>query len=138
VDINKNAVANTKANAKLNKLKVQVICGDFYKTLIKTKVKPDVIVCNPPYVDIKDVDKKMFNYETKISFNNGSPLYFYEKIIDNYTQLINDKKHFLIAFEIGYDQRKSLTHLLTRNKLIKFSHFFKDFANKDRMLIIKK
>jgi release factor glutamine methyltransferase len=56
VDINPKAILNTKHNAKLNNVKIKTIIGDFYQTLIDKKLKVDFIICNPPYVDKKDLN----------------------------------------------------------------------------------
>ncbi|GMO13460.1 MAG: peptide chain release factor N(5)-glutamine methyltransferase [Mycoplasmoidaceae bacterium] len=132
IDINKKAILNTKRNAKLNNIKINVICGDFYKSI---KTKADCIICNPPYVDKNDLNKEMIKYESKISFSNSeSSLSFYEKLISNVDLILNKK--FLLIFEIGYNQKKDITKILKRNDLYKNSKFYKDSYNVDRFLII--
>jgi methylase of polypeptide subunit release factors len=80
----------------------------------------------------------MTQYESKISFNNGDTLFFYEQIINNYKRLLKSPNKFLIGFEIGYDLKKQLIKLLKKNNLLKYSKFYKDYSNFDRVLIIKK
>jgi release factor glutamine methyltransferase len=118
----------------LNNLKIKTINGDFYKSILKHKV--DFIVCNPPYVSVKTLDKKMTKYETRISFNNGNPLFFYSKIISNYKKIFNDTDHFLIGFEIGFNLKPSIIKLLKENNLLRNSKFHKDYAGHNRLLII--
>jgi release factor glutamine methyltransferase len=131
VDINKKAISNTTHNAKLNKVNVKTITGGFYQSLIKRKLKFDFIVCNPPYVDIKALDKSMTKYETKISFvNSPHSLDFYKTIIKNMSKLVN--KHGFVAFEIGYDQKPQLEKLLANKE----HSFYKDLNGNDRLLII--
>jgi release factor glutamine methyltransferase len=131
VDINKKAITNTTHNAKLNKVKVKTITGDFYQSLIKRKLKFDFIVCNPPYVDIKVLDQSMTKYETKISFvNSPHSLDFYKTIISHMSKLVNPGG--FVALEIGYDQKPLLIKLLTNKKY----HFYQDLNGKDRLLIV--
>ncbi|MDR1850901.1 MAG: class I SAM-dependent methyltransferase [Mycoplasmataceae bacterium] len=134
VDINPVAIENTKYNAKINKCDIETICGDFYDSI---KQKVNCIVCNPPYVNEKDLDKNMLKYENKISFTNSNDdLYFYEKLISNYKKTM--KRNFLMVFEIGYDQKPGLQKLLKKNNLDKISKFYKDYNGKNRMLIISR
>jgi len=131
-DINPSACKNIEYNAKLNKLKVNVVNADLLSGI---KTKYDVLVSNPPYVDINVLDKEMTKYENIISFSNSkNDIYFYEQIINNYKKYMKD--NFLIAFEIGYDQREKINKILVKNKLTKFSTFLKDMSGKDRFLII--
>jgi release factor glutamine methyltransferase len=131
VDINKKAIANTKHNATLNKVKVKTITGDFYKSLIKRKLKFDFIVCNPPYVDERALDKSMTKYETKISFvNSKNSLDFYKTVISHMSKLVN--KNGFVAFEIGHDQKPQLEKLLIGRKY----YFYRDLNRNDRLLIV--
>jgi release factor glutamine methyltransferase len=90
VDINPQAIENTKHNAKLNKVKIMTYTGDFYQTLIDKKLKFDFIVCNPPYLDVTTMNKTMIKYENKISFTNSKdPLFFYHQLINNQKKILN-------------------------------------------------
>jgi release factor glutamine methyltransferase len=134
VDMNHSAIENTRHNASKNDVKIKTIIGDFYNS-IKSKIS--CIVCNPPYVNNKKLDKRMLKYEDKISFTNSmDELYFYKKIINNYGKIM--KNNFLIIFEIGYDQKKALTKILGKNNLLKYSSFDKDLSGLDRILTIDK
>jgi len=131
-DINPVACKNIEYNAKLNKVKVNVVNSDL---LSKIKGKYDVLISNPPYVDIKVLDKEMTKYENIISFSNSeSDTFFYEQLINNYKKYMKQK--FLMAFEIGYDQKEKINKILVANKLTKLSTFLKDMSGKDRILII--
>lgn len=137
IDIQQIACKNTKLNAALHKIKINVIKGDFYKTLISNQHQYDFIVCNPPYVANGELDKSMLKYENKINFNNSEDsLYFYKEIIDNYENIFKNKKHFLIAFEIGFNQKKDLENYLKNTPLWKHAKFYEDYNGNDRVLII--
>jgi release factor glutamine methyltransferase len=112
VDINQQCILCTKRNAKANQTSIKAVCGDFIKTMINSKTKADIIVCNPPYVAKKDLCQQYFQYENKISFNNSADeLYFYKTIIENIDRICN-QKHFSIVFEIGYNQKQPLLKFL--------------------------
>jgi HemK-like putative methylase len=139
IDINETAVMNTKHNAKKNKVVINVIKGDFYQTLIKKHLRFDLLISNPPYVSNDELDKSMLKYEDKKCFvNSKGDLFFYETLINNHKKIVNDEKHFLLAFEIGYNQKKRIQKLLSKQKLLKFAQFYKDLNNHDRILIIYK
>jgi release factor glutamine methyltransferase len=139
VDIQPLAIKNTLHNAKKHDVKLKTITGDFYRTLIKRKLKFDFIVCNPPYVSLLEVDKSLFNFEHQINFSNSDdPLFFYKTIIDNYQKLIINPHNFLIAFEIGHNQKQLLMSILKQNHLLMHAKFYRDYANNDRILIIQK
>jgi len=131
-DINPIACENIKYNAKLNKLKVNIVKIDL---LLGIKKKYDVLVSNPPYVNFRVLDKEMIKYENVISFSNSkNDIHFYEQMINNYKKYMKQK--FLMAFEIGYDQKERINSILINNKLTKISTFLKDMSGKDRFLII--
>ncbi len=133
IDINKDAIKNSQINLKKNKIKANCIKGSFDELFFKNKY--DVLFCNPPYVNLKDVKLPLKKYENKIAFNNSKDeLYFYKKIISNYKSFIKNLNKFLIVFEIGYDQKKPLTNFL-KTKNLKYI-FKKDISGKDRILII--
>lgn len=137
VDIQSIACRNTKLNAYNNHVKLKVIKGDFFKTLINKHLKYDFIVCNPPYVKANELHKSMYQYENKINFNNSKDhLFFYKTIIDNYQKIIKNKKHFLLAFEIGYNQKNDLQKYLRTSSLYKNTKFYRDYNGNDRVMIV--
>lgn len=139
IDIQSIACKNTLVNADKHNVKINIIQGDFYKTLINKHLKYDLIVCNPPYVSTKELDKSMIKYENKINFNNNDdPLFFYKTIIKNYKKIIRNKNHFLIAFEIGYNQKNNLIDYLQDTELFNYTKFYNDYGNKARVMIIYK
>ncbi|GHU32991.1 release factor glutamine methyltransferase [Bacilli bacterium] len=132
VDINATAVINTIHNAKINNVKLNAVCADALSLMID---KYDFIVCNPPYVNAKDV-KSLTKYETAISFNNSNDeLYFYKKILKDVFRL---KKRMLILFEVGHNQKEPLFNCLKKLGLDKQCKFFKDLIGSDRILAIIK
>jgi methylase of polypeptide subunit release factors len=55
----------------------------------------------------------------------------------NWKKIINNPQQFLIAFEIGHNQKKALIELLKKTQLMPLAKFYKDYSRKDRILIIQ-
>ncbi len=135
-DIDLEAMQTSKENAiKLN-AKVDIRHGDFIDTIIKKELKFDVIVCNPPYIDkAAKLPKSVYDYEPHAAlFAPDHGLFFYEKLFSTYEQICNPK--FMIALEIGFDQKAAIQKLI--DKYIKKGHvrFIKDYDSNDRVCII--
>ena len=120
-----------KENSK--DLDINIIESDILENITE---KYDVIISNPPYIskneDIMDIVK---NNEPNIALyadNNG--LYFYEEILKNCKKNLNNE--FLIAFEIGENQKEKILNII--------NNYFdnieiickKDIYNRDRMIFI--
>jgi release factor glutamine methyltransferase len=135
LDINNKAINNIKQNAKLNNLEIKIHKADLFKFLNLTKLKFDFIISNPPYVEKDHLDPKMLQFEDKRNFVYGqNSTIFYKKILKKHKKILNEK--FLIFFEIGFNQKKTLISLALENNLTNF-YFIKDYAKNDRILIIK-
>lgn len=133
LDISKKALNVAKCNAKLNKVDINFINSDMTEYVDKTY---DVIISNPPYIaydeDIMDIVKNNEPHEALYADNNG--LYFYEKIINNIPKLV--KREFLVCFEIGSTQSKSIIDIAKRTlKNINIS-VQKDYSGLDRFIFI--
>ena len=130
-DISKQALEVAKENSK--DLDINIIESDILENITE---KYDVIISNPPYIskneDIMDIVK---NNEPNIALyadNNG--LYFYEEILKNCKKNLNNE--FLIAFEIGENQKEKILNII--------NNYFdnieiickKDIYNRDRMIFI--
>ena len=135
-DISKEALSIANKNAALLKLDVKCLEGDMLAPLIANNVICDVIVCNPPYIsDASTIEKKTWEQEPHLALLASPNTLFYEKLLKEYTKVVNDK--FLIAFEIGEDMEESLT-LLVAKYCPNAEYFFeKDIYGKTRFLFIK-
>lgn len=133
VDISEDALVVAKNNALENNCKINFIKSDLFNNIDD---KYDLIISNPPYISydeqIMDIVKKNEPHLALYAKNNG--LYFYEEIIKNSSNYLNDKN--IIAFEIGY---------LQANEIKKMSHKYypnaniiieKDMQEKDRFVFI--
>lgn len=130
-DISKKALKVAKYNK--NNLNIEIIHSNL---LDKINKKYDVIISNPPYISYdENIMEIVKNNEPHIALyaeNNG--LYFYEKILMTCKKNLN--KEFIIAFEIGENQK---------NEVISLAHKYldnieviakKDMQNRDRMIFI--
>jgi len=138
VDISREALNIAKKNATHNNIlsRVNFIESDLFRNIDKNK-KVDIIVSNPPYIPTKDMtllEESVKNYEPNIALDGGiNGLYFYNQIAKKATDyLLPDGTIFL---EIGYNQGEDIKNIFKNfaNVTIK-----KDYANHDRIAIIKK
>ncbi len=134
VDIFSQNLEICKKNALNNDVhNVDFILSDIYE---KVNGKFDLIISNPPYIDIEDLKtmgKNVVDYEPHSALfaeNNG--LYFYENIIKDASHYLN--KNGFIAFEIGYNQRLDVITLLENYGFTNIISF-KDYGDKDRVVI---
>lgn len=133
VDISEDALVVAKNNALENNCEINFIKSDLFNNIDD---KYDLIISNPPYISydeqIMDIVKKNEPHLALYAKNNG--LYFYEEIIKNSSNYLNDKN--IIAFEIGYLQAteiKKMSHKYYPNANIIIE---KDMQEKDRFVFI--
>lgn len=133
VDISEDALVIAKNNALENNCEINFIKSDLFNNIDD---KYDLIISNPPYISydeqIMDIVKKNEPHLALYAKNNG--LYFYEEIIKNSSNYLNDKN--IIAFEIGYLQAneiKKMAHKYYPNSNIIIE---KDMQEKDRFVFI--
>lgn len=133
VDISEDALVVAKNNALENNCEINFIKSDLFNNIDD---KYDLIISNPPYISydeqIMDIVKKNEPHLALYAKNNG--LYFYEEIIKNSSNYLNDKN--IIAFEIGYLQAneiKKMVHKYYPNANIIIE---KDMQEKDRFVFI--
>jgi release factor glutamine methyltransferase len=124
-DINETALEVAKKNAELHNVEIEFKKCDLFNE------KADVLVANPPYVEI--TYKKPNNYEPDIAFFGGDDgLDIVKKII-----LKAKKLDFIAAvIEIGYNQKESLTKFLKEQNINNYQ-FFRDLGGNIRGVEIK-
>lgn len=133
-DISTSALEVAKENIKLNNVDIKLIESNLFSNI---NDKFDCIISNPPYISYdEEIDELVKNNEPNIALyapNNG--LYFYEEILKNIQNYLNDK--FIVAFEIGYKQGNDLIKIADKylnnvNILVE-----KDLQGRDRFLFIE-
>ena len=128
VDISNAAIKQTKKNAKLNNLEVNVFKSNWFK---KINNKYDLIISNPPYLSLKNTPYiSSLKYDPKKALyakNNGFK--HYETILKNAKKYLNENGHIL--FEVDDFVANMLKNKYQNIKIIK------DINNKNRIAIIK-
>ncbi len=135
VDISSDALCIAKKNAQKNKVDGRI---NFYIAdallPIKSDIKFDVAVSNPPYIETHVIDSLMRDvrdFEPRIALDGGTNgLIFYEKIVDNIESILADGGELI--FEIGCNQAEAVTSIMEQ----KFKNIVltKDRAGNDRMI----
>ena len=135
-DISEDALVVARENAKELGADVTFYQGDMLEPLIENKVKVDIFVSNPPYIPVdQNIESVVKDNEPHVAlFGGNDGLYFYRKIFDRAYKVI--KERAILAFEMGFDQRKLMEEAV--------EHYFpgvpyeiiKDINGKDRMLFI--
>ncbi len=134
LDISKEALEVAKKNKEALGLSVRLVQGDMLENLGDEKY--DVLISNPPYLkedeEIEDIVKKN---EPHIALYGGKDgLYYYRKILEKAKEHLNDS--FLIAFEIGCNQKDAITQLAQTYLEGIQIECLKDLQGRERMLFI--
>lgn len=133
VDISNDALEVAKSNSKKYNLDINFIQSDVFSNVNK---KYDVIISNPPYIDInEEIMDLVYNNEPHLAlFADNKGLYFYEKIIKESSNYLNDK--FIMAFEIGYMQGNDIVNIAKKYYSDAIILLEQDLSNKDRYIFI--
>ncbi|EOA07177.1 Modification methylase HemK [Mycoplasma yeatsii 13926] len=141
VDIDTNALNVCKTNINNFNLKnTEILQSDFLENIIKNNIKANVIVCNPPYIDINDdsIAEGVKLYEPNIAlFAKDNGLYFYKQLINNIDKVVDINNKFIIVLEFGWNQKTAIEKIINDNCLKYNWEFKKDNYNNWRNLIIK-
>ncbi|MHC6181280.1 peptide chain release factor N(5)-glutamine methyltransferase [Clostridium sp. JNZ X4-2] len=136
-DISPVALKVTAENIKRFSLqkRVQVVKSDLLQYFIKNKIKFNMIVSNPPYIEKNMIDKLMDdvkNYEPYEALCGGEDgLEFYRKIAEESLKVLN--KGGVLMLEIGYDQKDEVSCILKKNGFQNIS-CIKDLSGKNRVI----
>ena len=116
-DISKKAIELAKKNAKINNVDVDFKIVDILKkNIVSTKF--DVIVSNPPYVDVNEksmIDSKVKDFEphSAIFVESDDNMIFYKNIINKSKTLLN--KNGFLYFESHSSRINILENMLKIN-----------------------
>lgn len=133
VDISPLALEVARENIISNNASVNCFLGDMFSPLDK---KYDVIVSNPPYISYdEEIDEMVRLNEPNLAlYADNDGLYFYEEILKNCKDYLNDK--FMIAFEIGCTQGDRIKEMALKYLENVFVSVEKDLSNRDRFVFI--
>ena len=135
-DISQEALDVTHENAQLLDVDVNLLWGDMAKPFVDNNLKADLIICNPPYIlDSEEVMESVYEFEPHVALFGGEDgLKFYRSLLDDYMKIANKKS--LLAMEIGYQQKESITkEILDRYPFAKVE-VIKDLNGLDRMCFV--
>jgi len=139
IDISGSALSIAETNASENDVEIDFIQGDLLEPLIEQDTKVDIIVSNPPYIDIndKDLNEAVKFHEPHLAlFSEDNGLSHIKDILEQSSSVLNEGG--LIYLEIGHKQAAEVEKII--KQIIKESvevKVFKDMAGKDRVVRIK-
>lgn len=133
LDISYKALEVAKKNAEINCAKIKFVQGDMLSNVYD---KFDIIVSNPPYIaDNEIIEEIVKNNEPSIALYGGKDgLLYYENILSTASEKLNDK--YLIAFEIGYNQKDKIIDIAKKYFKDSKIECYKDMSSKDRIIFI--
>ncbi|GAA0078857.1 hypothetical protein UT300005_32360 [Clostridium sp. CTA-5] len=118
--------------------RISFIRSNLLEEVILQEKKYDILVSNPPYIEDDEIEELMDDvkkYEPRTALSGGTDgLYFYREIISKSSKVL--KKDGILAFEIGYNQGKSVKMLMEQFNF-KEVKVIKDLAGLDRVVIGK-
>lgn len=144
-DISTKAMEVARKNIELNQVNSKTFCliSNLLDVYINNGTKNntnkyDMIISNPPYIATKEIPKlsKEVQNEPILALDGG------KTGLDFYIKIINQAKHVLkedgiLIFEIGYDQLKKVSNLITKEKEYELLESVKDLSGNDRVIICR-
>jgi release factor glutamine methyltransferase len=132
-DISAKALMIASENSEKLELPVKIINSDLFD---KIDNKFDVIISNPPYIrDDEEIEDIVRDNEPHIALFAGKDgLDFYDRILKDIKNYL--KEEFVIAFEIGADQKQSVSNLAYKYLENIEVYSKQDMSGKDRMIFI--
>lgn len=122
-------------NSELNE-RVTVDKSDLFQVPTKEKLKFEMIVSNPPYIEeevIPTLMEDVRDFEPHLALSGGKDgLEFYRKICRESRSLLLPKGY--LCFEIGYNQEEEVKMLLKENGFINI-YSMRDLSNNPRVVI---
>lgn len=136
-DISEDALKQAQLNADNIQVNVEFYQGDMLQPFIDHSIKADVIVCNPPYIPSgEEIENSVKSYEPHLALFGGEDgLKFYRSVLSNAKYVVKEKN--ILAFEMGWDQGKTLTDLARSYFPEADISVVKDMQGKDRILIVR-
>ena len=132
IDISKEALDVAYKNSIINNVDINLIQNDLLNGIDKVY---DVIISNPPYIDInEDVMEIVKNNEPHLAlYSEDKGMYHYKKIIDE--SLVNLKEDGLLIFEIPDNKCDDIYNYAS--KYYQDIKYYQDYNNQRRIMIIQ-
>lgn len=132
-DISNEALKIANENCNVNNVDIKIIQSDLLNNISE---QFDIIISNPPYINKNmKIMKTVYDYEPHLALiAEEEGLYYYRNIFEQIKKNLNKK--YILAFEIGFEQKDKLNILAKEHfndcKII----FEKDLNEKYRYLFI--
>ena len=138
IDISQKSINVSKFNA--NKLHLTNRTRFIHSSVDNFKIgKYDVIVSNPPYIELlnlKYLEKNVVNFEPKLALSGGFDGFSkIRKVISKTKNLIKKNGKFIL--EIGFNQKNKVKKILKEEGFY-VNKAIKDYGNNDRCIISTK
>lgn len=135
-DISEDAVDVAIMNAKNLGADVTFLVGNMLDPFIEKNYQVDILVSNPPYIPKDEqMEESVVGYEPHLAlFGGDDGLRFYREMFEKAHLVIKEKS--ILAFEMGYDQKETLTNEAKKYFKDDRIEVYKDMSGKDRMLFI--
>ncbi|MDH3215200.1 MAG: peptide chain release factor N(5)-glutamine methyltransferase [Candidatus Krumholzibacteria bacterium] len=140
VDASPAAICLTLRNAELNGVQDRLdgVVSTARDFLGDNRTRFDIVVCNPPYVPLGDIDRlppEVRLHEPKQSLDGGSDgLDFYRDAVPRLVGSL--KRGGIVAFEIGVTQGEIVCDLLSKSSFVDIE-VCEDYAGLDRVVVAR-
>lgn len=135
----KGALAVAKENQRIldgEEDRITFLLGDMFEPFVKSDIKVDVLVSNPPYISHEEVDvmsKDTLNFEPHSAlFATDDGLFYYKHMVSNLDKILNNGGR--VYFEIGYRQGHVLKAYINSVMPHIDVQVIKDINNQDRII----
>ncbi len=137
VDISDTALKTAETNIKKHSLNnVKLFKADIFNYEFSGE-KYDIVVSNPPYIEsdiIKELPVEVSTYEPKLALDGGEDgLNYYKQIVKVFEKIC--KHDSILAVEIGYNQKETVTEIFNNSNLFNRIECDKDYGGNDRVII---
>lgn len=113
-DISEASLKVASENAARLGAEVKFVCGDLLRSLIQANKKADIIVSNPPYISLEELEslsETVRLHEPVRALTDGSDgLSFYKRFMEELPYVLADRG--IVVFEIGHTQGTAVRSLL--------------------------
>ncbi|WP_338983426.1 HemK/PrmC family methyltransferase [Spiroplasma endosymbiont of Othius punctulatus] len=133
-DVSIDVLSVAKTNSQKIKSNIELIESNYLDWIIERNLIIDVLIINPPYIDIRDknIEKSVKDNEPHIAlFAEDEGIFFYKQLKDKIETIT--KNGSIIICEFGFEQKEKLQKLFVDYDI----EFKKDYSNHYRYFVIK-
>ncbi len=136
VDLSEEALSVARENSKRLDAEVQFLQGDLLQPLIEKNVKLDILVSNPPYIPLTDLETLsdvVRDHEPHLALFGGEDGYdLYHRFMEELPLIM--KESCLLGFEVGAGQGATVAAMLQKTFPSAEVEVVEDINGKDRMV----